>query len=116
MAKSVDESGGEVAAQPPRGRSAGERRRNKRRGRAIVGALLLGFVLVASAVIWRRSYGVQLSHELADLDRRLTQLDGERARLRSLIRDESSRSHLAGAVDQLGMKVPSDKQVRILPR
>ena len=78
--------------------------------------LLIGFVLVASAVIWRRSYGVRLSRELADLDRQQMQLDGELARLRSLIRDESSRSQIAPAAERLGMKVPNDKQVRILPR
>jgi cell division protein FtsL len=102
------------AEEPRKGR--GSRAQAKARGRAIVGTLLIGFVLVASAVIWRRSYGVQLSRDLADLDRRQTQLEGERARLRSLIRDESSRSRLAPTVERLGMKVPSDKQVRILPR
>lgn len=88
----------------------------KARGRAIVGTLLVGFVLVASAVIWRRGYGIQLSHDLSDLDRQRTQLEGERARLRSVIRDESSRSQLAPVAEQLGMRVPSDKQVRILQR
>jgi cell division protein FtsL len=111
MAKErVDDEGGTESA---RGRT---RRRSKGRGRAIIATLLVGFVLVASAVIWRRSYGVQLARDLADLDRRRTQLEGERARLRSLIRDESSRSQLAPAAERFGMKVPSDKQVRILPR
>lgn len=100
--------------EPRKGR--GSRAQAKARGRAIVGTLLVGFVLVASAVIWRRSYGVQLSHELADLNRHRTQLEGERVRLRSVIRDESSRSQLAPAVERFGMKVPNDKQVRILPR
>lgn len=81
-----------------------------------MGALLIGFVLVASAVIWRRSYGVQLAHELADLDRRLKQLTGERVTLGRSIRDGSSRSQLAPAVERLGMKVPNDRQVRMLSR
>jgi cell division protein FtsL len=92
------------------------RQRSRGRGRAIVGALLLGCVFVASAVITRRSYGVRLSHELADLGRRRTQLQGQGAQLRRLISDESSRSQLSSTAQRLGMKVPSDKQVRILPR
>jgi cell division protein FtsL len=90
--------------------------RRRTRGRSIVGALLVGFVLVTSAVIWRRSYGFMLSRQLVDLDRRRTQLEGELVRLRSDIRDESSRSRLGSVVQRLGMRIPSDKQVRILSR
>lgn len=99
--------------EPSRGRV---RSRSRGRGRAIVATVLIGFVLIASVVIWRRSYGVRLARDLADLDRQRTQLEGDRARLRSLIRDESSRSQLAPAAERLGMKVPNDKQVRILSR
>ena len=79
-------------------------------------ALLIGFVLLASAVIWRRSYGFMLSRELMEMDRHRTQLQGELVRLRGDIRDESSRAKLGSAVQRLGMRVPNDKQVRILPR
>jgi cell division protein FtsL len=102
---------GVVANVSPKAKS-----RRRARGRSIIGLLLIGFVLVASAVIWRRSYGFTLSRELVQIDRHRTQLQGELARLRSDIRDESSRSKLGPVVQRLGMHVPNDKQVRILPR
>ncbi|HEY8312255.1 MAG TPA: hypothetical protein VIG47_16935 [Gemmatimonadaceae bacterium] len=77
-------------------------------------ALLIGFVLVASAVIWRRSYGITQARRIADLDRHLVQLEAERQRLSALIRDESSRTQLGPIVQQLGMRVPDDRQVRMV--
>ena len=79
-------------------------------------ALLIGFVIVASAVIWRRSYGITQARQIADLDRRLVQLEAERGRLSALIRDESSRTQLGPIVQQLGMRVPDDRQVRSIQR
>ena len=79
-------------------------------------ALLTGFVVVASAVIWRRSFGITQARQLAQLDRQIVQFEAQRAQLAGLIRDESSRSRLGPAVERLGMRVPDDRQVRILPR
>ncbi len=78
--------------------------------------LLIGFVIVASAVIWRRSYGITQARRIADLDRQLVQLEAERQRLSALIRDESSRTQLGPIVQQLGMRVPDDRQVRMVTR
>lgn len=78
--------------------------------------LLIGFVIVASAVIWRRSYGITQAREIANLDRRLVQLEAERGRLSAVIRDESSRTRLGPIVQQLGMRVPDDRQVRMVRR
>lgn len=86
------------------------------RGRSIMATLLIGFVLVASAVIWRRSYGITQSRQLADLDRHLVQLEAQRERLSALIRDESSRTTLGPIVQALGMHVPNDPQVRMIAR
>jgi cell division protein FtsL len=79
-------------------------------------ALLIGFVVVASAVIWRRSYGITQAREMASLDRRMVQLEAERGRLSALIRDESSRTQLGPVVQRLGMRVPDDPQVRMITR
>ena len=87
------------------------------RGRSIVAIALLGFLLVATGVIWRRSYGIARARELRDLDRRRVQLEAERAKLESDIRELSSRATLAPIAEQrLNMHVPSDSQVVILPR
>ncbi|MEO6864732.1 MAG: hypothetical protein ABI229_04710 [Gemmatimonadaceae bacterium] len=99
-----------------RAKPAAKRRTRRRRGRSIMATLLIGFVIVASAVIWRRSYGITQARRIADLDRQLVQLEAERQRLSALIRDESSRTQLGPIVQQLGMRVPDDRQVRMVTR
>lgn len=87
------------------------------RGRNLVGLLLAGFLLVALAIVWRRTIGIQQSETLTALDARKVQLEGERVRLESEIRAASSRQRLSAVVeDRLGMRIPSDSQVVILPR
>jgi len=87
------------------------------RGRSLVGLLLGAFVLIALAIVWRRTIGISQSEQLAVLDARRTTLESERARLAAEIRDASSRQNLGTSVERrLGMHVPSDKQVVILPR
>lgn len=88
----------------------------RKRGRTIVAIVLIGFVLVASAVIWRRSYGFTQGRVLTALVLRKSQLEAVRASLEDSIRDESSRTRLGPVVQALGMRVPLDQQVRILPR
>jgi cell division protein FtsL len=102
----------------PRAVAAGVPKRGARgRGRSIVAIALLGFLLVATGVIWRRSYGIARARELRDLDRRRVQLEAQRAKLESEIRELSSRATLAPIAEQrLNMHVPSDTQVVILPR
>ena len=79
--------------------------------------VLVGFLLVTTGVIWRRSYGIARSRELTELEKRRGQLDARRAQLESEIRDLSSRARLAPIVEQrLQMHVPADSQVVILPR
>jgi cell division protein FtsL len=87
------------------------------RGRNLVGLLLAGFLLVALAIVWRRTIGIQQSETLTALDARKVQLEGERVRLESEIRAASSRQRLGSVVEsRLGMRIPSDNQVVILPR
>ena len=79
--------------------------------------ILCAFVLVALAIVWRRTIGIGESERLAVLDAKRVELEGERARLESEIRDASSRQTLGTSVERrLGMHIPSDKQVVILPR
>ena len=116
-----------MPAKPNRGSSRGSgassarpapRRAGRKSGRGRLLALaLFGFLLVATGVIWRRSYGIARSRELTELDKRRVQLEARRAQLQSEIRDASSRARLAPIVEQrLQMHVPTDSQVVILPR
>ncbi len=89
----------------------------KLRGRNLVVLVLAVFVLVALAIVWRRTIGIGQSERLAVLDGKRMELEGERARLESEIRDASARQTLGAAVEHgLGMHVPTDRQVVILPR
>ena len=93
------------------------KRRVARRGRGWVALGLLGFVLIAAGVIWRRTAGIAQSRELRALEQRRMQLESERAQLASDVRELSSRSVLAPVVERrLGMHVPNDSQVVILQR
>lgn len=96
---------------------AGARAKRKGRGRMLVALGLLVFLAVATAVVWRRSAGIAEARVLRDLDRRRAQLEAQRAQLERDVRAASSRAHLAPVAEQrLGMHVPSDTQVIILPR
>ena len=87
------------------------------RGRTLVALILLSFVLVALSVVWRRTLGIDQSKALTDLDTKRVELEGERARLESEIRDASTRQRLGAAVEaRLGMHIPADNQVVILQR
>lgn len=93
------------------------KRRVARRGRSWVALALLGFVLIAAGVIWRRTAGLARAREIQTLQQRRAALQAQRAQIESDIRDASSRSVLAPIAEQrLHMHVPSDTQVVILPR
>jgi len=87
------------------------------RGRSIFGMLLGAFIAVTLTVVWRRSLGISESRDIQQLERRKSDLEGERARLESALRDLTSRQRLGPVVEQrLGMHVPVGSQVVILPR
>jgi cell division protein FtsL len=87
------------------------------RGRTLIGVVLAAFVIVALSIVWRRTVGIGESERLALLDSRRAELEGERARLESEIRAASTRQTLGATVEQkLGMHIPTEKQVMILPR
>ena len=87
------------------------------RGRSVFGILLGAFIIVALIIVWRRSFGIAESRRVQQLERQRSDLEGERARLDSEIRDLSSRQRLGPVVEQrLGMHVPSGREVVILSR
>ena len=87
------------------------------RGRWIVAAVLVGFVITTAAVIARRSYGDSEARRMSAVEAHLRQLRNERVRLESDIRENSSRVRLIPiAESRLGMHVPADTEVVILSR
>lgn len=87
------------------------------KGRTVVGLALGGFVVVALSIVWRRTAGIGESEKVTQLDSRRVQLEGERARLESEIRDASTRRRLGEILEnRLGMRIPPDNQVVILSR
>ncbi len=92
-------------------------RRVAPRGRTLLALALLGFVLVAAGVIWRRTAGIRQANVVRALEQQRQQLTAQRAKLEADIRDASSRATLAPIVERrLDMHVPKDSQVVILPR
>lgn len=88
----------------------------RRRGRSVVAVALVAFVIVATAVIWRRGYAVAKAEDLRSLTRRRNQLRAERASLERRIGELTDRSTLAALAEQrLDMHVPADSQVIVLP-
>jgi cell division protein FtsL len=82
-----------------------------------VALLLIGFVLVATGVIWRRSQGFARARVLRDLERRRQALVATKMQLEGAIRDASSRTRLEPIVrERLQMQVPADSQVIYLKR
>jgi cell division protein FtsL len=87
------------------------------RGRSVVALVLVGFVLVATGVIWRRSFGTARAREQQRLEQQRGALEAERAKLEGDIRDASSRANLAKVAEQrLNMHIPSDSLVIYLKR
>jgi cell division protein FtsL len=85
--------------------------------RSVIALTLLSFVLAATGVIARRSYGIVQARRVQELDRRRAALAAERLRLEAAIRDASSRGRLAPVAEQqLQMQVASPEQLILLPR
>jgi cell division protein FtsL len=86
-------------------------------GRLRFALFLLGFVLIASVVVLRRTYGIRAARELQTMETRRSGLIAERRRLESEIRIASSRARLQPIAEQrLQMHVPTESQVVYLMR
>ena len=86
-------------------------------GRLRFALVLLGFVLIASVVVLRRTYGIRAARDLQAMETRRSGLIAERRRLESEIRIASSRARLLPIAEQrLQMHVPTEAQVIYLTR
>lgn len=89
----------------------------RRRPSGTVVMVLLGFLLVATGVIWRRSEGLSRAREQQALERRRDALIAQQRNLESDVREAASRRRLAPIVEQrLGMRVPAANQLIYLTR
>ncbi|MDQ6828678.1 MAG: hypothetical protein M3081_07410 [Gemmatimonadota bacterium] len=87
------------------------------RGRTVLAMAMIGFVLIAAGVIWRRATGIERAQEIRALESRLSELEAQRVKLREEIRNASSRSVLLPiAQNRLNMHVAADSQIVILQR
>lgn len=86
------------------------------RGRLIAGILVI-FLVVAASVVWRRTKGMAAARALQTLATSRAELESRRLQLESDIVSQASRSRLGVRVQsQLGLHVPNDSQVVLLPR
>jgi cell division protein FtsL len=86
-------------------------------GRLRFALVLLGFVIIASGVILRRTYGIARAKEIAALEARRSGLIAERLRLEGEIRMASSRAKMQPIAEQrLQMHLPAESQVVYLTR
>ena len=89
----------------------------RRRGRSVVALTLFGFVLVATSVIWRRTFGQMQSRRVQQLERQRQDLRAQRSQLQREIRDAASRDKITATAEQrLRLRMPSDSQVIVIPR
>ena len=94
----------------------GGARVTRRRGRSVVALTLFGFVLVATCVIWRRTFGYSQTRMVQQLERQRQALSAQRAQLQREIRDAASRDKLTASAERLRLRMPSDSQVIVIPR
>ncbi|HZK78658.1 MAG TPA: hypothetical protein VFC35_07105 [Gemmatimonadaceae bacterium] len=92
-------------------------KRGLKLGRWMIAGGLVGFVLIAVAIVARRSYGHREGLTITALQRKEAELESERTRLSQLIREGSSRSHILPIAERrLGMHPPSETQIVYLHR
>lgn len=89
----------------------------KRRGRQKVAFILLGFLALASAVVWRKSFGFAEGQRVRALAERRTELEARRTRIDGDIRSTLTLRRLGAIVEKrLGLRVPTDSQIILLTR
>lgn len=87
------------------------------RGRTVVFLSLLGFVVLATGVVWRRSLGITRARTIETLESRRTALAAQRAKLDGDIRSAISLERLGRvAEERLQMRIPGDSLVVTLRR
>ncbi len=85
------------------------------RGRHYVLFWLLVFLVVAGGVAMRQAVSVDLAKRLRVLREESTTLEARRADLERRIRAARSRGVLIPEAERLGLRLPADSQITVLP-
>jgi hypothetical protein len=90
---------------------------SRRRGRRVTALVLLTFLVLASGIVWRKSYGFTEGQRLRELTEQRTELDAQRTRIEGDIRSTLTLRRLGAIVEKrLGLRVPADSQIILLTR
>jgi len=85
------------------------------RGRTKFALVLLVLMAVAAVVIWRRSAGISLVEEVADMNKELISIDAERRIIERNLREAMGRQRVVSEAERrLGMHVATEGQTRTL--
>ena len=91
--------------------------KRSRSGRRTTALVLLAFLVLASAVVWRKTVGFAEGQKVRQLAERRTELASRRTRLEGEIRSNLTLRKLGAVVEKrLGLKVPADSQIILLTR
>jgi hypothetical protein len=87
------------------------------KGRSLFAALLVGFVVIGAAVIYRRSIGISDAKKFRALYIELSQLEGDKTDLQRKILDAKSEKTIVPIAERrLGMHRARPEQVLYIPR
>jgi len=96
-------------------RRSPSRARGPLKGRALVALGLAGFLLVATAVVWRRSTGVRTGRQIQRLQEERRSLLAQEKYLEGQLRRATSRRNVVQeAQRRLGMVRPTETQTRFI--
>ena len=85
------------------------------KGRHWLAVWLIAFLAVAWIVIARYNSSLAMARALAELRTRRANLEGHRADLERRIRAAESRAVLVPRAQRLGLRLPSDSEIILLP-
>ena len=85
------------------------------RGRHWVAIWLLAFLGAAGVVVARTTAGLRLARALGEARVAHASLESRRAELERRVRAASSRSVLVPRAQRLGLRLPSDSEIVLLP-
>lgn len=85
------------------------------KGRHWIAVWLIVFLAAAAFVIARQTSGYRMARALADAREARARLEGQRGELERRLRAAKSRAVLVPRAQRLGLRLPSDSEIVLLP-